>query len=128
MRRLQTFFLSMCCGAIAFFVPFFVSAQSSGGWASGLQAVKDNAGLPGASVKTLVGNFMLWILTLFGFLAIIGFVISGILYLTAAGNTSQTEKAKTAMLWSIVGVIVALLGAVVVYAVDEWLGGGSSTF
>jgi hypothetical protein len=66
-----------------------------------------------------------WILGLLGFIAIIGFVISGILYLTAAGNDGQIKTAKEAMKWSIVGVIVALMGYVIVQAVDVWLSADS---
>ena len=57
----------------------------------------------------------------------IGFVIAGILYLTAAGNESQAEKAKNAMTYSIIGVIVALVGYVIIQAVSAWLG-TSTTF
>ena len=69
---------------------------------------------------------MTWILMLFGFIAIIGFVISGILYLTAAGDDKRAGNAKNAMFYSIVGVIVALVGYVVVQAVDLWLSADTS--
>ena len=77
--------------------------------------------LPDASLSEIVSGTMDWLLAIVGFLAIIGFVISGILYLTAAGNDSQIKTAKEAMKWSIVGVIVALVGYVVILAVDMWL-------
>ncbi len=98
-------------------------SDTSGGWASGLSRVKTESGLAQTSIPELVSNLMTWILMLFGFIAIIGFVISGILYLTAAGDTKRIEQAKTAMIWSIVGVIVALMGYVIIQAVDWWLGG-----
>ena len=77
--------------------------------------------LPDASLSEIVSGTMDWLLAIVGFLAIIGFVISGILYLTAAGNDGQIKTAKEAMNWSIVGVIVALVGYVVILAVDMWL-------
>ena len=77
--------------------------------------------LPGASLSEIVSGTMDWLLAIVGFIAIIGFVISGIMYLTAAGNDSQIKTAKEAMKWSIVGVIVALVGYVVILAVDMWL-------
>lgn len=91
-------------------------------------ALKTDSGLPSSGVDSIVSNFMLWMLSLVGFLAIVGFLVSGILYLTSAGNDKQVTTAKTAMKWSIVGVVVALLGAVVMSAADDWLGGGSSVF
>ena len=77
--------------------------------------------LPGASLSEIISGTMDWLLAIVGFIAIIGFVISGIMYLTAAGNDSQIKTAKEAMKWSIVGVIVALVGYVVILAVDMWL-------
>lgn len=77
--------------------------------------------LPEASVYDIIAETMDWLLAIVGFLAIIGFVISGILYLTAAGNDGQVKTAKEAMKWSIVGVIVALMGYVIIIAVDMWL-------
>lgn len=66
---------------------------------------------------------MKWMLYLFGFLAIIAFVISGIQYLTAAGNMSSIETAKRNMNYSIIGVVVALSGLVILIAIDALLRG-----
>ena len=71
---------------------------------------------------------MSWLLGLVGFLGVIGFAIAGILYLTAAGDDDRIQTAKKAMLWSIVGVIVALLGVVIIQAADKMLSGESSEF
>ena len=81
--------------------------------------------LPSGSIYGIVSGTMDWLLAIVGFLAIIGFVISGILYLTAAGDDKQIGTAKTAMKYSIVGVIVALVGYVVIQAVDLWLNASS---
>ena len=101
------------------------TASTSGGWTSGFERVQTESGLSKSSISTIVSNFMTWLLLLFGFLAVIGFVIAGILYLTAAGDEKQLGTAKTAMKWSIVGIIVALMGYVIIYAVDTWLSGGT---
>ena len=66
---------------------------------------------------------MTWVLTIFGFIAIIAFVVAGIMYLTAAGDDGRIKTAKTAMTWSIVGVIVALVGYVIIIAADFLLSG-----
>lgn len=84
--------------------------------------------LPQGSLYEIIGNIMKWLLGILGFIAIIGFVISGIMYLTAAGDEGQQKKAKAQMMWSITGVIVALIGWVVVLAVQNLLGGSSTTF
>ncbi len=110
--------------AVAALAPVMVSAQS--GWERGLNNAND-AGTPGGSIMGILASTMNWLLAIFGFLGIIGFVISGILYLTAAGDEGQAEKAKNAMMYSIIGVIVALLGFVIILAVDSWLN-ASNTF
>ena len=84
--------------------------------------------LPTGSIFSIISNIMNWLLGLLGIFAIIGFVISGILYLTAAGDEKQQEKAKHQMMWSIMGVIAALLGWVVVTAVQAMLGGTNNVF
>ncbi len=83
-------------------------------------------GLPAGTIYGIVKNLMMWLLAIFGFIGIIGFVISGIMYLTAAGSDEQITKAKSAMKWSLVGVVVGLVGLVVIYAVDAALSPFSS--
>lgn len=80
-----------------------------------------NTGLSEMSVTKIILNLMKWLLYLFGFLAIIAFVISGIQYLSAAGNMNMIETAKRNMTWSIVGVVVALSGLVILTAIDALL-------
>ena len=87
-----------------------------------------DASLPTGSLFDIIKNIMNWLLGILGFIAIIGFVISGIMYLTAAGDEAAQKKAKAQMLWSITGVIVALIGWVIVTAVQALLGGGSAKF
>jgi len=84
--------------------------------------------LPEGSITAIVKQFMSWILGMVGFLGVIGFAIAGILYLTSAGDEDRIGTAKKAMTWSIVGVIVALLGVVIIKAADSMLQGKSSEF
>lgn len=99
--------------------PFLASAQ----WSVGRQQAAQSQ-LPAASIVNIIGNLMSWLLALVGMIAIIAFVIAGILYLTSAGDETQIERAKKAMLYSILGVIVALIGLVIIFAVDNLLSGG----
>ena len=81
--------------------------------------------LPDPGISSPIGfiifNLMQWMLALFWVVAIIGFAISGIQYLTSAGDEARIESAKRHMKWSIVGVIVALSGVVIIFAVDAML-------
>ena len=78
-------------------------------------------GLPATTFTGVISTAILWLLAILGFLAIIAFVIAGILYLTAAGDEGQIEKAKSTMTYAIIGLIVALVGWMIVQAVSELL-------
>lgn len=78
-------------------------------------------GLSEASVKDVITNVLEWLLGIFGILGIITFLISGAMYLTAAGDADQEKKAKNAMKMGIMGMIVGLAGFVVIQAVDAIL-------
>ncbi|MCX6766986.1 MAG: hypothetical protein NT170_04430 [Candidatus Moranbacteria bacterium] len=84
-------------------------------------------GLSSTSLSDIISKFALWILGIFGFIAVIGFVISGLIYLTSAGDEDAQERAKRAMIYSITGVIVGLVGLVVIYATDSFLHGNADT-
>lgn len=86
-----------------------------GGWSPGNVS---GFGLPSGSITGIFVNILLWILRLFGIFGVLGFVISGILYLTAAGDEDRMQLAKRAMYYSIIGVVVGLLGVVIIQAVD----------
>ena len=107
--------------AVLLLAPSTALAQ---GWSTG-RSNASSFGLPGNTVMGIIATAANWLLAIFGFLGIIAFVISGILYLTAAGDEGQIDRAKNAMQYSIIGVIVALIGWVIINAVDSWLRGSS---
>jgi riboflavin transporter FmnP len=107
---------------IAFF-PIFLFLASSAlaeGWSIDNYGT-DITGLPGGTIEDIVSNVAMWLLGIFGFIGVIGFVIAGIFYLTAAGDAEQEKKAKKAMTMSIAGVVVGLLGLVILKAADSLL-------
>ena len=95
------------------------SDSSSGGLA------ENSYGLPSGSIFGIVENILYWLLAIIGIVSIIGFLIAGILYLTSAGEETQITKAKSAMKFSIIGVIVGLSGFVVLRAAMYMLSGSS---
>jgi len=106
-------------GAVALAAPALVLAQfeKPGG-----------TNLPENTLTQIVSNLMKWILGIVGFIGVIGFAIAGILYLTAAGDEDRIDVAKKAMIYSIVGVIVALLGLVILAAAERLLSGSNPNF
>jgi hypothetical protein len=87
--------------------------------------VASNGGMTQDSIGKILTTIMNWVLGILGVGAIISFVIAGILYLTAAGDESKTEKAKGMMTYAIVAVVVALVGYVVINTVAGLLGGAA---
>jgi len=59
------------------------------------------------TIREIVARVISFLLSIVGMLGIIGLTISGILYLFAGGDSSQAEKAKTAMKYSIIGIAFA---------------------
>lgn len=112
-RNRKTFFLSF-----VFLSIFFAPSVFAGGW--NVNALS-GFGLPGGSIIGIVASIFAWISGVLFFSSLIAFAVSGIMYLTAAGDDGQIEKAKKAMKYSIIGTIVGLSGFVVVQAVDLML-------
>lgn len=113
--------------ALVLIFPAAAGAQVTitiGGGATGLSAF----GLPSGSIFGIISNIVYWLLGIFAFFGIIGFVVSGIMYLVSAGDDDMISKAKKYMMYSIVGVVVGLMGVVIIQAAYWMLGGSNSAF
>lgn len=78
----------------------------------------DDTGLSEKPVALILVNLIKWALSIFAMLALIAFVISGSQYLLSAGSERVIDNAKRHMVWSIVGIIVALSGVIIVRTID----------
>ncbi len=58
-----------------------------------------------------VVNVLLFII---GIIAVVVIVIGGIMYATSGGNAEQTKKAKDAILYAVIGIIVAVMAYAIV--------------
>lgn len=88
---------------------------------AGLTDVASNA--PGVAKGTafdLALRFINFAITAIGVLGVIMFIYAGFMYMTAAGDESKITKAKNAMTYAIVGIVVAVLGFVVVATVQQY--------
>lgn len=109
-------------GSFLALLPAVASAQLN------VSQVRGDSGLATTTVVGVITILMKWGLYLIGFLGVIAFVISGIWYLTSAGDEDRIDRAKETMIYGIIGVIVALMGLIIVNAVNTFLGGQSTTF
>jgi hypothetical protein len=87
-----------------------------------------NTGLSSTPVATIIMNVMNWMLAILGFVAVLGFVISGMQYLLSAGDEGMVESAKRNMKYSIIGVVVALSGRVLIMAINNLLNASTLPF
>jgi len=71
--------------------------------------ISDAPKLSGVALNA--SNFLL---SVFGFIAIISLAAAGIIYLTAGGSEKRIETAKKMALYSIVGIAVALAAMVII--------------
>ena len=93
-----------------------VSAQAADGVKKGITTAtttdmqnKSIAG-EGGLISILI-NFLLWAV---GILSVAMIIFSGFRYITSAGDAAKTKSAQTALTYSIVGLIVAILAWVIV--------------
>jgi len=71
-------------------------------------------GLPSGSVSGIISTIMTWFLGMLGIFGILGFLVSGSMYLLAAGDADLLKRAKLVMTSSIIGIIVGMLGLIAV--------------
>ena len=68
-------------------------------------------------IKTVV-NVLLWAV---GILSVIMIIFSGFRYITSAGDASKTKSAQSTLIYSIVGLIVAIMAYAIVNMVTNRL-------
>lgn len=71
--------------------------------------IDDAPGIP-----QLLLNILNFLLQVFGIIAIIALLISGIFYLTAYGSEDRLKLAKRGMTYSIIGIVVVLSGMIII--------------
>jgi glucose uptake protein GlcU len=79
--------------------------------------------LPQGSIFGILTLGMQWLLGIVGILAVIAFVIAGIMYLTAAGDEDRIATAKKATTYAIIGLLVSIIGLILITAIRTLLTG-----
>lgn len=95
------------------FLPFLASAQYGGFQGTGAGLNIERVGLSLANA--------IWII--FTVIAVLCFVFAGIMFLTAFGDADKIKTARSAFLWGIVGVVVAIFAYTAVALIRRTLGG-----
>jgi len=91
-----------------------------GGGSSGML---NTAPISGALTFTQIGMKILdFLLSIVGILGIIGLVLGGIFYLTAAADPKQAEKGKAIATYSLIGITIALSAMILVKQIATLIG------
>lgn len=109
--------LAFSVGALVLSVPFIVGA---GGFEADRN--RDTTGLLATPIVDIIFAVLQWLLLILTFVAVLGFVISGIMFITAGGS-DRADDARKWLTYSIIGIVVALLGYIVVRFVADTLSG-----
>ena len=94
------------------FLPGSASAQVSEGINTATTSEMQGKSIDGDKglIKTVV-NVLLWAV---GILSVIMIIFSGFRYITSAGDTSKTKSAQSTLIYSVVGLIVAIMAWAIV--------------
>lgn len=67
-----------------------------------------NSGLANSDLSVLIGSLIQVLLSVLGVILLLIIIYSGILWMTAGGNTDQVGKAKSWMINSVIGLLIIL--------------------
>ena len=84
------------------------------------------AGVPAISSLTQIVIYIenaLWVI--FGLIAVVMFVMAGILFLTAGGQPEKVQSARSAFIWGVAGVVVGIVAYSIVAIVGTVMQGGA---
>lgn len=74
-------------------------------------------------IGTLINNILAKLWIVFAGIAVICFLIAGILFLTAGGAPEKIQAARSAFLWGVAGVVVGIIAYSVIAIVGSIVGG-----
>lgn len=112
------FTLAFC---YAFAMPEFARGVDPTSFSGGLEQIQTIQGeneLAGAkSTKEILKTIVKWLLSLVGTIAVISLLYGGFLYITSQGVDNKVEQAKNIILYSVIGLIIIGLSAIIVNVV-----------
>jgi hypothetical protein len=75
-----------------------------------------------SNLTGLLNGVIDWLLGLAGSLAMIAIIYSGLMYITAGGDTAKAETAKKNLIWAIIGIVLITLAYVIIHEVGQIIG------
>jgi hypothetical protein len=118
----------LALGLVAFVPAGDVSACSDGAIGQigcGAKQVGESGGL-GDSLITILDNVVNVLFFIIGFTAVAILVYGGVQYIISAGNASKVERAKSTILWAVIGLIICIASWAIVNFILMNVGGEGS--
>lgn len=67
-----------------------------------------------SDILNLVANVVTWLTIAIGILSVVFIIISAVQIITSGGDTEKVKKARRTLLYSIIGLVVAILANVII--------------
>lgn len=116
--------------SIFLFTPQAVEASAASTLSSGADTAAGQAGLESTDINVTIASIVGNLLSMIGVLFFILMLYGGILWMTARGDTDQTQKAMNTLIAATVGIVIVLAS----YAITDFVlgslgsgGGGSNS-
>lgn len=81
-------------------------------------------GVSVGSLNEIINSLIRAAWIIFGGIAVICFVIAGVLFLVAGGNPEKVQQARAAFLWGVAGVVVGIIAFSILKIVGSIMTGG----
>lgn len=94
------------------------SGDKAGEWVDDMS----NCGVEDKSFEKFLKNVVEFLLIIIGVLAVIFIIIGAFKYITSAGDTAKLKQARDTILYSVAGLVVAMLAFAIVEFVVKKLG------
>lgn len=104
---------------IIFFLGIFISLLTIAGSISAIELVNP---LNVNNFCALLTNIITAVAGLVGAISVIMIIVAGIMYLLSAGSPEKMTKAKTALIYAIVGLAIAISAGAIVATIKEVIG------
>ncbi len=109
--------LALALGAVVMFAAPVVSHATTTSFS--IEQIGSSIGLGNADLKTTVINIIRWVLGIMTLIAVALIIYAGFVWLTAAGNEDNVDKAKKIISAAVIGLIVILLAwAIVIFVAN----------
>ncbi len=79
--------------------------------------------VPFASASSVLGTLLNWLLSIFTFIAVISFIITGIMFIFSGSNPELKTQAKSGLVYSIIGIAIGISGWIILGTIANLMGG-----